>query len=143
MSEPDKSVLVGVWKLLSHQMIVEDEPPISFYGQSPKGYLVLTPEGRMIGILTSDTRKPGSGDTERAQLHKSMIAYSGRYRIEQDQFITTVDVSWNEAWNGTEQRRNYELKDGRLSVTAAYQSSAVFPGKASFSRLVFVREEQP
>ena len=76
-------------------------------GKRPKGYLVLTPEGRMIGILTSDTRKPGLGDAERAELHKSMVAYSGRYRVEGDQFITTVDVSWNEAWNGTEQRRTY------------------------------------
>ena len=57
----------------------------------------------MIGILTSDSRKPGLGDAERAQLHKSMLAYSGRYRVEGNQFVTTVDVSWNEAWNGTEQ----------------------------------------
>ena len=133
--------LIGNWKLVSHQLIVENEEPIEYYGKRPKGYLVLTPEGRMIGILTSDTRKPGLGDAERAELHKSMIAYSGRYRVEGDQFITTVDVSWNEAWNGTQQRRTYELKDGRLSIVSASQPSPVVPGKTSYGKLVFVREE--
>ena len=136
-----KNSLIGNWKLVSHQLIVENEEPVEYYGKRPKGYLVLTPEGRMIGILTSDTRKPGLGDTERAELHKSMIAYSGRYRIEGDQFITTVDVSWNEAWNGTEQRRTYELNDGRLSIVSASQPSRVVAGKTDYGKLVFVREK--
>ena len=94
MSHPaHKNALIGTWKLLSHQMIVENGEPISFFGQHPRGYLVLTPEGRMIGILTSDSRKPGLEDAARAELHRSMIAYSGRYRVESDQFVTTVDVS--------------------------------------------------
>lgn len=130
-----KNPLVGNWKLVSHQLIVENDEPIAFYGQNPKGYLVLTPEGRMIGILTSDTRKPGLGDAERAELHKSMIAYSGRYRVEGDQFITTVDVSWNEAWNGTEQRRAYELKDGRLSIISARNQAQSSPGKRATENL--------
>jgi hypothetical protein len=65
----------------------------------------------MIGILTSDSRKPGLEDAARVELHKSMIAYSGRYRVDGNQFVTSVDVSWNEAWNGTEQLRTYEFKD--------------------------------
>lgn len=140
MAASDRDLLVGVWKLSSHQMIVDDGEPSHFYGRQPKGYLVLTPEGRMIGILTSDSRRPGTQDDERAELHKSMIAYSGKYRIENDEFITVVDVSWNEAWNGTEQRRSFELAGGKLSITSARQPSPVFPGKTYFSRLVFVRE---
>jgi len=132
--------LVGTWKLLSHQLIVEDDEPILFFGQNPKGYIVLTKEGRMIGIMTSDHRTPGLDDAERAALHKTMIAYSGRYRLEGNQFVTTVDVSWNEAWNGTEQRRTYEFKDGQLLITSAPQPSPVVPGKISFGRLTFVRD---
>ena len=30
-----------------------------------------------------------------------MMAYTGRYRIDEDRFITKIDSSWNEAWNGS------------------------------------------
>lgn len=69
-----------------------------------------------------------------------MIAYSGRYRVEGNQFVTIVDVSWNEAWNGTEQRRTYEFKDGKLFIISAPQPSPVIPGKMSYGKLTFVRE---
>jgi hypothetical protein len=112
---PDEYGLVGVWKLLSHQLIVEDGDPILFYGSNPKSFLVLTPEGRMIGILTSDNRKPGLTDAERAELHKSMIAYSGRYRVAGNQFVTTVDVSWNESTAGKPSHsRQDELRQAHL-----------------------------
>jgi hypothetical protein len=32
------------------------------------------------------------GDAERAELHKSMLAYTGMYRVEGSDFITTVKV---------------------------------------------------
>jgi hypothetical protein len=50
------------------------------------------------------------GDAERVALHKSMLAYTGKYRIESSDFITVVDVSWNEDWNGTEQRRHFRVE---------------------------------
>jgi len=34
-----------------------------------------------------------------------MIAYSGRYRVEDGKVITKVEVAWNEAWVGSEQVR--------------------------------------
>jgi hypothetical protein len=46
-------------------------------------------------LTTAENRKSGVGDAERAALHKSMLAYSGKYRIEGADFITLVDVSWN------------------------------------------------
>ena len=72
--------LVGVWKLLSWQVIVDDEPPIDVFGPHPKGHLVLTREGRGIVLTTAENRKSGMGDAERAALHKSMLAYSDKYR---------------------------------------------------------------
>jgi hypothetical protein len=67
---------------------------------------------------------------------KSMIAYSGKYRIEGNDFVTTVDVSWNEAWNGTEQRRHCTLDGDKLMIVSAPQPSTVFVGKTSYDRLV-------
>lgn len=70
---------------------------------------MLTPEGRSIVVTTPADRRDGTDDAERAALHMSMLAYSGRYRVEGSDLITTVEVSWNELWNGTEQRRHYKI----------------------------------
>jgi len=132
--------LVGNWKLISWQVIVDNEPPQDVFGAHPKGYLVLTREGRSIVVTTADHRKGGMGDAERAALHKSMLAYSGRYRIEGNDFITLVDVSWNEDWNGTEQRRHFRIEGDRLFIESAPAPSIVFPGKTDFRRIVWQRE---
>src|SRR6202158_6215092 len=102
----DSDGLVGNWKLISWQVIVEKQPPQNVFGTNPRGYLVLTREGRSIVVTTADKRKGGMGDAERAALHKSMLAYTGKYRIEGSNFITVVDVSCNEDWNGREQRHH-------------------------------------
>jgi hypothetical protein len=48
-----------------------------------------------------------------------MIAYSGRYRLQgDDYFITTVDSAWRPAWIGTEQVRFCKM-EGELSSAAS------------------------
>jgi len=133
--------LIGNWKLVSWQVIVENEAPQNVFGSNPKGYLILTREGRGIVVTTADNRKGGMGDTERAALHKSMLAYSGKYRIEGNDFITLVDVSWNEDWNGTEQRRHFRIEGDKLFIESAPAPSIVFPGKTDFRRIVWEREK--
>jgi hypothetical protein len=54
--------------------------------------------------------------SSRALLHKSMIAASGKYRIDGSSFVFTVDVSWNESWNGAEQRRYFRIDGDKLIV---------------------------
>jgi Lipocalin-like domain len=137
----DSGSLVGNWKLISWQVIAENEPPQNVFGPNPKGYLVLTPEGRSIVLTTADNRKGGMGDAERAALHKSMLAYTGKYRIEGSDFITVVDVSWNEDWNGTNQRRHFRIEGDRLLIESAPAPSIVFPGKTDFRRIVWEREK--
>jgi hypothetical protein len=102
---------------------------------------VLTPEGRSIVLTTAAGRKPGTDDAARAALQKSMLSYSGYYRVEGGDFITTVEVSWNEEWNGTEQRRHYRIEDDKLFIESAPAPSIVFPGKTDFRRIVWVREK--
>src|SRR5215467_382013 len=110
----EASPLIGTWKVVSMQTIVDGSEPQNNFGSQPKGYLVLTREGRMIGIGTAENRKGGTSDAEQLALYKSLLAYSGKYRIEGGDFITTVDVSWNESWNGTEQRRHFRIEGNKL-----------------------------
>ena len=137
----DAEGLVGTWRLVSWQVIVENEPPQHVFGPHPKGFLVLTPEGRSIVVTTAENRRTGMGDAERAALHKSMLAYSGRYRIEGNDFITVVEVSWNEEWNGTEQRRHFRIEGDKLFIESAPGPSIISPGKTDFRRIVWQRDK--
>ena len=132
--------LVGNWKLVAFQTIVEGEPS-NIYGAQPKGVLILTREGRAAAIITGETRKAGNSEAERAELYKTVIAYSGKYRIEGKEFVTTVDMSWNEVWNGTEQRRFWRFEDGKLIVDTAPIPAPNFPGKMVVARLIWEREK--
>jgi hypothetical protein len=136
----DPAALIGNWKLVSWQVIVGEETQNPF-GPHPKGYLILTREGRAMALTTANPRMSGEGVAERAELHKSMLAYSGKYRLEDDDFITTVDISWNEIWNGTEQRRHYRVEGDRLLIDSAPAPSITNPGKTDFRRLVWEREK--
>ena len=131
--------LVGTWKLVSWQLITENESPQNVFGEHPKGYLVLTPEGRSIVLTTAEDRRAGMGDKERAALQKSMLAYTGRYRVEDHDLITTVEVSWNEEWNGTEQRRHFRIEGNKLFIESAPAPSIIFPGRTDFRRIVWER----
>ncbi len=131
--------LVGNWILISWQVVTGDEAK-DLFGTKPNGHLILTGDGRMMAITTADGRTPGETDAERAALHKSMLAYTGKYRIEGVEFITTVDASWNEGWNGTEQRRRFRLDGDTLYVESAPAPSITSPGKVDFRRIVWRRE---
>jgi len=93
-----------------------------------------------MALTVAEQRQPGESEAERAALHRSMLAYTGRYRVEGDEFVTTVDVSWNETWNGTEQRRRYQIEGDRLFIETAPAPSISFPGKVDFRRIVWQRE---
>lgn len=141
MSAAETDALVGIWKLISWQVIGENEEPQDVFGSHPKGYLIITREGRMMALNVAESRNGGMGDAERAALHKSMLAYTGKVRVEGNDFITTVDVSWNEVWSGTEQRRHFRIEGDRLFIETGPAPSIVFPGKTDYRRLVWERDK--
>ena len=69
--------LIGTWKLVSWQVIVKNRPPQNVFGEHPKGFLILTREGRGIVVTTAENSQAGMGDSDKTALHKSMLAYSG------------------------------------------------------------------
>ncbi|HEY2755080.1 MAG TPA: lipocalin-like domain-containing protein [Pseudolabrys sp.] len=102
----DKDRIVGTWKLVAvayEDAQTKERSPV--LGEHPRGYQIATPEGRWIALVTADGRPVPKTDDERAKALRSMIGYSGRYRVEGNKVITKVEVAWNEAWVGTEQVR--------------------------------------
>jgi len=55
-------------------------------------------------------------DEDRARALTSMIAYTGRYRVEDGKVVTKVEAAWNEAWVGGEQIRFIRFEGDRLFI---------------------------
>ncbi len=110
----------------------------------PKGYLIVTPWGRMMTVSVAcdgdRTKKRRAGGP--SELWKTMMAYTGKYRVEGDSIVTTVDVAWNEAWTGTVQRRFYKLEGDKLTIdTEALPIGSGRRANAMYScRVVWERE---
>ena len=124
----DRAKLTGNWRLVSYevefQSTGEHEP---VFGKNPTGYIIFTPEGRFMTVLTGDGRKSPATDQDRAELLKSMFAYTGMYRVEGDKLITKVDVSWNSAWVSKEQVRSFKIDGDRLQQISDWMPAVVKP----------------
>jgi hypothetical protein len=109
--------IVGTWTLVSvvyEDVASKERTPV--YGENPRGIQIATPEGRWLALMIAEGRTIPQTDADRAQALKSMIAYTGRYRVENGQVITKVEAAWNEAWVGGEQVRNIRFEDDRLYI---------------------------
>jgi hypothetical protein len=109
--------IVGTWQLVS--VVYEDvanreRTPV--YGEHPKGIQIATAQGRWLALMTAEGRPVPKSDADRAAALKTMIAYTGRYRVENGQVITKVEAAWNEAWVGGEQVRNIRFDGNRLYI---------------------------
>ena len=96
----------------------------------------------MSVFIANPKRRPTSGplatDAEAADLYRTMVAYSGTYSIDGNKVTHKVEVSWNQAWNGTDQQRLIEIKDNRLTIKSPTMVSPI-SGKQSINTLVWER----
>lgn len=124
MMEADK--FIGAWRLLSAEFRNEDGTPAeSPYGAQPQGILMYDAQGVMAAQLTQSARAPfaiadrmkGTSDEIKAAF-ESYQAYWGRFKIdEREKVVThTVTQALLPNWVGTEQRRYYQFKDGKLHL---------------------------
>ena len=63
---------------------------------------------------------------------------SGTYSIDGKKVTHKVEVSWNQAWNGTDQQRLIEVKDNQLTIKSPTMVSPI-SGKESINTLVWER----
>jgi hypothetical protein len=113
----DKSAIVGTWNLVSvvyEDQTTKERTPV--YGEHPKGIQIATPDGRWIALMTGEGRPVPKTDAERAEAMRTMIAYTGRYRVEAGKVITKVEAAWNEGWVGGEQVRAIRFEGDRLFI---------------------------
>ena len=117
----ERAKVLGVWRLVSFELEFQATGEREHVrGKNPTGFIIFTPEGRMMVVLTNEGRKAPKTDQDRADLFNAMVAYTGLYRIEGDKWITKVDVSGNPALVGTEQARFFRLDGDRLQEMTAW-----------------------
>jgi len=131
--------LVGTYKLVSVTRIIDGTPEPK-PKKPPHGYMIVTPKHYIV-FFTGGDRKYGASDKEKAALWDSMTAYSGVYRLEGNKIIVSVDISWNEIYNGTEQARDLEMQGNRLILSSAPRPFGRDPSKQVVSRTEWEKVE--
>jgi hypothetical protein len=128
----DVNPILGMWKLLSYEVEPVATGQREFtpnMGKSPTGNLLFTADGRMMVVITGEGRKPAMTDQDKVWLYGSLVAYTGTYRVEGNQWFTKVEVSANPAWVGGEQARFFKVDSDRLQESTAPIQWALHPEK--------------
>ena len=119
--------LYSTWRLVSWtRQIVETGETATPFGKAPTGFLSYSPDGRMLGFMVSDHRPRPSdlatvSDQERVELFNTVVAMGGTFEVVGSQVMHKLDISWNEAWTGTTQRRNFRIDGSRLTIQVSPQ----------------------
>jgi Lipocalin-like domain len=128
----------GVWILRSAYLTrVDTGEEILPYGENPRGVLILHEGGRMAAIIT-----PSDQTADQSPPRRKLLAYSGRYRIENgDRFVTDVDIAWLPSWVGTPRGRTFSVRDGRLHIASDPAPVEFLDGAVASGTLTWVRED--
>jgi hypothetical protein len=139
------AAVIGTWKLQSYvREVLETGQRYNQFGEDPDGYLGYSPDGRMYAIfvrhdrITPDDVVPT--EEEGVKLLGTMVAYAGKFTLDQDKVVHHIDVSWNQAWTGTDQIRFYKLDGDVLTITTAPYKSYQ-DGRSGRSILVWKKVE--
>lgn len=138
----DRPRLAGTWKLLSYEIECQETGERSSpFGTMPTGRLILTSDGYMIGFMAAAERKQPQGNAELADAFRTMLAYTGRYRVNGDKWVTKVDGAWIPAWVGTDQERSFKIQGNHLDVTTPRTNGQYCSGKPFRGFLGWEREQ--
>ena len=140
--ESDRKNVVGVWRLVS--VVYEDaqtKERTPVLGEHPKGRQIATADGHWLALVTAEGRKVPQSDEERAQALRTMIAYTGRYRVEGGKVVTKVEAAWNEAWVGGEQVRAIRFEGDRLFIESPPMPHPNLAGKVVRVIVIWERDK--
>ena len=125
----DSDRLIGTWKIDSViSEVVDQNSHATSHHANWHGYITLTAAHRAIVIQTAKDRPIPDTDEEYIYSFCSMIAYSGKYVIIGNKIVITVDIAWNESWNGTDQTLSYRLESDQLIIEDGLKTYSDIPG---------------
>jgi hypothetical protein len=135
--------LLGTWTMVS---AVREEIPSGTktdqFGPDPHGFITYDADGRMMAIITRRKRATPAGGRATAEeaetLFRSMMSYAGTYSVEGNVVTHDVDISWNQTFTGSKQKRFFTLEGDRL-ILSTPESVDPIDGKLSVRRMTWQR----
>ena len=111
----------------------------------PDAYIMYSPGGHMMSVTIEENRRPPAGpvltDEERIRLFKSIVsAYAGTYEVEDNKVTHHVEMSWNEAWTGTNQVRHFSV-DGDTMILETTPRTTGTDSREFINTLIWERVE--
>jgi lipocalin-like protein len=138
----DQEQIVGTWKLVSVNYEDQETKALTpVLGSHPRGSQIATADGRWLALVTAENRPVPKTDEERAQALRTMISYSGRYKVEGNKVTTKVKIAWNEAWVGGEQVRFVRFEGDKLFIESPPMPHPNVGGKVVRVIVVWQREK--
>jgi hypothetical protein len=127
--------LIGTWTMIS---AVREEIPSGeksdTFGPNPHGFISYGADGRMMALITRRGRAaPANARASAAEaeaLYRSMMSYAGSYTFDGREVTHDVDISWNESFTGSKQKR-FAVFEGDVLKLSTPQSLDPIDGKLS------------
>jgi hypothetical protein len=112
-----KQQIVGTWDFVIAEITAADGKKSFPFGETPKGLLIFTPEGRFSQIhIASDVPKIASGNRltgtaeEYAAINRRSLSVFGSYTVDEDKKTVTfrITASTFPNWEGEAQTRTID-----------------------------------
>jgi Lipocalin-like domain len=133
---PSAPSLAGTWSLVAADDLRPDGTRHPAYGASPRGLLVLTPDGRYsLQLFRSDRPRFASGDKKKGTTAEyeaavlGMSSHVGRYAVDAATRTLTfrIELASFPNWEGTEQKRPFDLSGDELSYRVVATPDGTIP----------------
>jgi len=112
-----KAQIVGTWDFVVAEITAADGKKSFPFGETPKGVLIFTPEGRFSQIhvasdvpkIASGNRLTGTAEENAAILHRSLALF-GSYTVDEEKKTVTFHIvsSTFPNWQGEAQTRTID-----------------------------------
>jgi Lipocalin-like domain len=112
-----KQQIVGTWDFVVAEITAADGKKSFPFGETPKGVLIFTPEGRFSQIhIASDVPRIASGNRltgtaeEYAAINRRSLAIFGSYAVDEDKKTVTFNITSSTFpnWEGEAQTRRID-----------------------------------
>ena len=118
--------LIGAWAFADWTVTYQDGRTTKPYQPDPGGLLIYDPTGVMSVVIHAGNRRPLSSrdlqkvpEAERAKAFDGYFHYSGTWSVRGNEVVHAVTSALNPNMIGTDQVRQAELKDGKLTLSLA------------------------
>ncbi|GEM_PF-975634 len=136
--------IIGSWRLLSCKHLRADGIVEYPFGLNPEGRLVYLRDGKMIVLITDPARHQfRSGqffeatDHELANAARGCVAYSGQWKIRENEVVHDIGQSLFPNWKKKSLARVFRIDNMRLILTTA---PSVIRGMEHTATLVWEKE---